>query len=31
VATASVTPKAGTVTITHGGAASTTTNPDKPS
>ncbi len=25
------TPKAGTVIVTHGGAASTTTNPDKPS
>jgi hypothetical protein len=31
VATANVTPEAGTVTVTHGGAASTTTNPDKPS
>src|SRR6202008_2066634 len=31
VATAKVTPEAGTVTVTHGGAASTTTNPDKPS
>jgi len=31
VATANLTPKAGTVTVTHSGAASTTTNPDKPS
>ena len=31
VATSDVTPKAGTVTVTHGGAAATTTNPDKPS
>jgi len=31
VATASVTPETGTVTVTQGGAASTTTNPDKPS
>ena len=31
VSTANVTPKAGTVNVTHGGAASTTTNRDKPS
>ena len=31
VSTANVAPKAGTVNVTHGGAASTTTNPDKPS
>jgi hypothetical protein len=31
VATANVTPQAGTVTVTHGGVASTTTNPDKSS
>ena len=31
VATANVTAKAGTVTVTHGGAAPTTPNPGKPS